>query len=106
MPPSETAICYQQAERLNRDSRYATLNREALQAEFLRQPNGADLYRMIAKRISLFAYVPVFIPETMIRQQFRLIDAIEQLVALPAYRQRAFLVPTQSVGTRKRKTAT
>lgn len=88
MPPSETSECSRQAERYNRESRCATLNREALRAELLQQPCGADLYRMIEERPCLFTDVPVFIPETIVRQQTRLIAAIERLIAMPAFRQR------------------
>lgn len=78
------------AEQFNRECRCVTFDRAAMRAELLRQPHGADLYRMLlAERPYLFADSPVFVPATCIRQQAQIIAAVERVVALPAYRERA-----------------
>jgi glutathione synthase/RimK-type ligase-like ATP-grasp enzyme len=77
------------AEQFNRECACVTLNREAMRAELLGQPDGADLYRMIAEeRPHLFADSPVFIPEACVRRQTQIIAAAERVVALPAYQER------------------
>lgn len=66
-----------------------TLDREALRAEILRQPGGADLYRMMTEdRPYLYADAPVYVPETSVSRQAMIIAAVERLIALPAYQQR------------------
>jgi hypothetical protein len=86
MLPSE---CDRRAEQFNRECGCATLNREALRAELLQQPDGADLYRMMVEdRPHLFADAPVFVPETCVRRQAQIVAAVERVIALPAYRQR------------------
>ncbi|MDD5035827.1 MAG: hypothetical protein PHE55_13830 [Methylococcaceae bacterium] len=74
------------AERCNRECRCVTLDREMMRADLSRE--GSDLYRMIVEeRPHLFADSPVFISEACIRQQARIISAIERVVALPAYQE-------------------
>lgn len=76
------------AEQFNRECRCVTLDRQAMRAELLRQPDGADLYRMILEeRPHLFADSPVFIPEACVRRQTQIIAAVEHVVALPAYQE-------------------
>ncbi|TAN47727.1 MAG: hypothetical protein EPN21_16650 [Methylococcaceae bacterium] len=87
--PAATAACNQQAERYNRDCHCITLDREALRSVLLAQTDGAALYRMmIEERPFLFADSPVFVPSACIQRQARIIDAVESVIALPAYRER------------------
>ena len=86
---NEPNECMQRADQLNRECRCASLNRDAIRAELLKQPDGAELYRMIVEeRPHLFTDFAVFVAETCIRRQYEIIAAVERVVALPAYRQR------------------
>jgi glutathione synthase/RimK-type ligase-like ATP-grasp enzyme len=85
----EASECDRRVERYNRECRCLTLDREAIRAELLRQPDGADLFRMIVEeRPQLFADSPVFIPETSVQRQAQIIAAVERVIALPPYRER------------------
>jgi hypothetical protein len=85
----DASECDRRAEQFNRECGCTTLNREALRAELLQQPDGADLYRMmVEERVHLFADSPVFIPETCVRRQARIVAAVEKVIALPAYQNR------------------
>ncbi|QSA95462.1 hypothetical protein JWZ97_09325 [Methylococcus sp. EFPC2] len=78
------------AERYNRECRCVTLDKEVMRAELMRQPEGAELCRMLLEeRPHLFAASPVFVPEGCIRRQAQIVAAVERVVALPAYRERA-----------------
>jgi len=89
LPPGEASECDRRVERYNRECRCATLDREAMRAELLEKPDGADLYRMIIEeRPYLFADSPVFIPETSVQRQAQIIAAVERVIALPSYRER------------------
>jgi glutathione synthase/RimK-type ligase-like ATP-grasp enzyme len=77
------------AELYNRDCRCSTLDWGAIRTELSLQPDGAELYGMLAEeRSTLFAESPIFVPDTAVRRQDEIIGAVERVVALPAYRQR------------------
>jgi hypothetical protein len=61
-----------------------------LREDLLAQSGGTDLYRMMTEeRPYLFADAPVFIPETSVKRQALIIAAVERVIAMPAYRERA-----------------
>lgn len=76
------------AERLNADCRCTSLDRAALRRELLQVPDGAMLAGMIeSDRPHLFSGTAVFVSDANIGRMTRLIEAIERVVVLPAYRE-------------------
>ncbi|MGZ4992364.1 MAG: hypothetical protein ACXV8S_16565, partial [Methylobacter sp.] len=81
--------CEQSAEQLNSRCRWASLNRDAMHAELSHQQDDINLYRMIVEeRPHLFAESAVFVTDSCIKKQREIIAAVENVVALPAYRER------------------
>ena len=79
----------QRAEQLNRDCQCTALNRQQLQRELSQQENGEVLYRMITEeRPHLISDVAVFVAESNLLKQREVIDALERVIALPAYQER------------------
>ncbi|WP_333877477.1 hypothetical protein [Methylobacter sp.] len=84
--------CEQSAEQLNSQCRWASLNRDAMQAELSHQQDDTNLYRMIVEeRPYMFAESAVFVTDTCIKKQREIIAAVENVVALPAYRERVLV---------------
>lgn len=84
----------QQALQLNTHCHCIAFDKAALQTLL----NDASLYKMlIEERPHLFAEVAVFVSDSMIQQQQRLISAIEKVIALPAYQQRVLSYAPSSV---------
>ncbi|WP_045226551.1 hypothetical protein [Methyloterricola oryzae] len=81
--------CEEQAQQLNRDCHCVTFDRARMREELLELPDGKALFRMIVEeRPHLFADSPVFIPQACLQRQALIIQAIERVVALPAYQDR------------------
>jgi len=77
------------AEQLNRDCHCVALNRPQLLRQLSQQPNGDALYRMITEeRPHLISDVAVFLAESNLQKQREIIDALERVIALPAYQER------------------
>jgi hypothetical protein len=88
--PSQDNPCEQKVEQLNSHCRCVSLNKEAIQAELLRRQDDIDLYRMlIEERPHLFAQSAVFVADACMQRQRDIIAAIESVIALPAYQERA-----------------
>lgn len=82
--------CRRLAEWLNRDCLCVSLDRAALQRELTGETSGAELYRLIAdSRPHLFADSAVFVGAAQVERMAQIVAAVERVVALPAYRQRA-----------------
>jgi hypothetical protein len=75
----------QQAIQLNSQC-YNTLDKYALQTLLLQQ-GDVHLCQLLAQRPHIFADVAVFIAESTLQKQYQLIDAVEKVIALPAYQQ-------------------
>lgn len=68
-----------------------------MQAELLRRQDDIDLYRMIIEeRPHLFAESAVFVTDACIQRQSDIIAAIESVIALPAYQERALMYAPES----------
>ena len=91
--PSPTAAdhqCEQRAQQLNSQCRCVSFDREAMRAELWEQQDDINLYRMIVEdRPHLFAESAVFVTDTCINRQREIIAAVESVIALPAYQERA-----------------
>lgn len=75
------------ADILNRECECRTLDLEALQHALGSHADGASLYQAIVEsRPHLFSATPVFVSRDDVDAMARIIGAIEQVVALPAYR--------------------
>jgi len=82
--------CKQLNDRRNAECRYVSLNREIMR-EALRQQLADDLlYRMLVEeRPHQFAESLVYVAESNINRQRDIIAAIESVIAMPAYQERA-----------------
>ncbi len=79
----------QRAEQLNRDCHCLSLNRQLLRKELSAQAQGDSLCRMICdERPHFISDVAVFVAEASRQKQRDIIDAIEHVIALPAYQAR------------------
>lgn len=77
------------AKQLNRDCHCLSLNRRQLRQALSAQPRGDSLCRMICEdRPHMISDVAVFVAETNLQKQRDIIEAIERVIALPAYQQR------------------
>ncbi|MEX0744109.1 MAG: hypothetical protein WD118_00795 [Phycisphaeraceae bacterium] len=75
-------------ETLNRDCFCVSLDREALRRALEADPAAQGLHQMITERCPhLFAALPLFVSRTHVDAMARLIRAVEEVVALPAYRE-------------------
>lgn len=102
---SPQSDCEEQAQQLNRDCHCVTFDRARMREELLGLPDGKALFRMIVEeRPHLFADSPVFIPQACLQRQALIIQAIERVVALPAYQDRvlAYAPATARTPTRAR----
>lgn len=73
----------------NAECRCVSLDRENLHKALRQQLDDDLMYRMLTEeRPHLFAESVVFADETHIRRQYKIIDAIERVIATPAYQQR------------------
>ncbi len=82
----EKPDCEDLAKRLNTDCQCVSLDRDALRRELESTPDGAALAAMIeTDRPHLFSGSAVFVCEINIQRMARLIDAVESVIALPAY---------------------
>ncbi len=80
--------CEQRAKQLNSQCRCISLNREAMHAELKQRQDDINLYQMIVEdRPHLFAESAVFVTDTCLQKQHRIIAAIESVIALPAYQE-------------------
>jgi len=78
------------ADYFNRECRCLTLDRHALRTAVPGQRDGGDgLWALLEERPQLFAEAAVYIDEPQIRRQAEIIAAIEKVLALPAYQERA-----------------
>ena len=78
--------CTQLAAKLNRVCQCLSLDRALLQRELTSNESGADLQRMMAEgRPNLFSDSAVFVGEREIERMARIVAAVEQVVAYPAY---------------------
>jgi hypothetical protein len=76
-------------ETLNTGCFCASLDREALRAALDSDPTVGGLSALIEERCPhLFAALPVFVSRDHVDEMARIIAAVEQVVALPAFRQR------------------
>lgn len=77
------------AEKLNSSCFCSSLDRAALQHALADELGDNDLYALLEQRCPyLFSARPVFVSESQSRRIEELVDAIESVVAMPAYRQR------------------
>jgi len=77
-------------ETLNRDCFCVSLDNDALRRALEADPAAHGLQRMIEERCPhLFASLPVFVSREHVEGMARVIQAIEAVVALPAYREAA-----------------
>lgn len=91
------------AELYNRDCRCSTLDRGAIRAELVSQPDGDELCRMLLEdRANVFAESPIFVPDTAVCRQDAIIAAVERVVALPAFADRVLSHAPASAGFRPR----
>jgi len=73
---------------LNRDCFCVSLDREALRRALEADPEARGLHSMIEERCPhLFASLPLFVSRAHVDEMARLIEAVESVVALPAYRE-------------------
>ena len=80
--------CEQRAKQLNSQCRCISLNREAMHADLKQRQDDINLYQMIVEdRPHLFAESAVFVTDTCLQKQHRIIAAIESVIALPAYQE-------------------
>jgi len=87
----------QRAAQLNRECQCVSLDREQLRTELSKQTDGDALYRMICEdRPHLIADQAVFVAEACIQRQRDIIEAIEHVVALPAYQERVLAYAPRS----------
>lgn len=78
--------CEQRLERFEEQCSFASVSREAMRAEFMQQPEGIQLCRMLFDdRPYLFADSAVFVTGSCVRRQQAIIAAVENVIALPAY---------------------
>ena len=77
----------QTADALNEGCFCITLNRDALRGALASTVGAPDLFAMIEQHCPyVFAAHPVFISDAHVRQIRQLVEAVESVVALPAYR--------------------
>ena len=77
-------------ETLNAGCFCASLDREALARAIEADPAAAGLHRLIAERCPhLFAALPVFVSRAHVDAMAEVIGAVEEVLALPAYREAA-----------------
>jgi len=75
------------SERLNRECTCITLDREALYAALEQEAGDPDFCAtLIRTRPHLFSTAPVFLSETHVVSMLRVVNAIESVTRLPAYR--------------------
>jgi hypothetical protein len=75
-------------EKLNRDCFCVSLDREGLRKALETDPAAQGLHRMIEERCPhLFAALPVFVSRRHVDEMAGVIGAVEEVVALPAYRE-------------------
>lgn len=87
----------QRAAQLNRECQCVSLDRQQLRLELSKQADGDALYRMICEeRPHLIADQAVFVAEACIQRQRDIIDAIERVIAMPAYQERVLAYAPQS----------
>ncbi|MCK9608409.1 MAG: hypothetical protein M0R33_18345 [Methylomonas sp.] len=87
----------QRAKQLNRDCHCLSLNRQQLRRELSAQTHGDSLCQMICEdRPHMISDVAVFVAETSLQKQRDIIDAIERVIALPAYQQRVLAYAPRS----------
>ncbi len=97
MTASDPNLAIARAERLNRDCRCPALNRQKLHNHLSGQINGEALYRMIVEdRAHLVSDSVVFVAESNLKRQLEIIDAVERVLAVPAYQQRVLAYAPQS----------
>lgn len=81
------SACEQKVNQLNRCCRCTTIDKVTLQ-NLLLQQDDARLYSMLTKeRPHLFADTAVFVSDSTLQKQHRLITAIEKVLSLPGYQQ-------------------
>jgi hypothetical protein len=77
------------AEQFNQMCACRSLNREALRIRLLALDASGELYRtLVDGHPHLFADVAVFVSQDNLRRQLEIIAALEQVIAMPAYRDR------------------
>jgi hypothetical protein len=77
-------------ETLNTDCFCVSLDADALRRAMEADPAARGLSRLIAERCPhLFAALPVFVSRTHVDEMAMVIDAVEEVAALPSYRQAA-----------------
>jgi hypothetical protein len=74
------------SERLNRDCRCVTLDREALCAALESEGDPDFCATLLRTRPQLFSNAPVFLSEAQVAAMLRTVRAIESVTRLPAYR--------------------
>ncbi len=86
---ADTRLGEQRAEQLNQHCHCVALDRDKLRQALATQTNGDKLFRMICEeRPHLVADAAVFVGAASLKQQRDIIEAVERVVALPAYHQR------------------
>lgn len=86
--PTTDEACARAAEDMNRACHCITIDLEALRRELESDRENADLYRSIAQsRPHLFSGSPVFVGRIHVERITAIVHAVEQVVALPVYRQ-------------------
>ncbi|MCM8596428.1 hypothetical protein [Accumulibacter sp.] len=78
------------ADALNRDCRSNSPSRRALSQALAGDTGSASLVELFSSRPHLFAETTVFVSEADLQRMVQIIDAVERVVARPAYRQTAF----------------
>ncbi|MGR8932182.1 MAG: hypothetical protein ACU836_16250 [Gammaproteobacteria bacterium] len=82
----------QRVTQLNRECQCVSLDRAQLRTELSKQTDGDALFRMICEeRPHLIADQAVFVAESCLQRQRDVIEAIEHVISLPAYRERVLV---------------
>ncbi len=98
MTSALTAPSCSNAEALNRDCLCVTVNSELLQRELETDTASTDLYReLLTTRPHLFSPTAVFVTPEQAARMREIIQAIETVIALPAYHRHALAPATDSV---------
>ncbi len=88
LPPALPADCRDAAALLNRDCACVSVDHDALRQALEAGDGSVSHAELLATRPHLFSDTMVFVSEAHLRCMAETISAIEQVIALPAYRER------------------
>lgn len=88
-PPDQEPRAETKSERLNKHCFCLSLNRDVLRQALRDELKTADLFNLVEERCPyLFSARPVFLLQSQIQRMADVVSAVEEVVAMPAYRQR------------------